>query len=1208
MCRTAWLTYVPSMAQTTVHVTGQGHASFSLSAPDRARAADVLAAFTRHTAGDSARAWAVRPDGEHSRPTSETWRQWCAQHPATVISRPSRINVRAGLTGVQPAATIVAGPDAGFAFTLPPHTVTVGRSERADFCLQDPFASRTPRQLRFGTNTVGSSIVVVDDGQPETVNSEAVEWPKAPRVAQLNRPSILHLLIPLVIGIALAMVMQVWWFLAFSLSGPLSAGLQLLTEQRRIRRQSEEGLRAYAASLRALTDTVSRRAAAANIPPSRAPLTVCIGYGTVLLPAAVAEPSEPDESWDDDYRAACQTLEGRTVLPINAASGRIQTQAPINIDLQQCSVVLCGAEAVPIARALCAQISAAGTVVVHGRAAARRTPELLTALQACPCVCGENCVDSEAAVSITIDHDRIAVTGADAKRSVVVEASARTARIVHTASSPATMPGTGVINPARMSTGRFLSLCPHTADTAEAWSEPVSFEDMAVQCARAEVPIGLGPDGPVFADLFADGPHGLIAGTTGSGKSVLLQTWIAALCRSKEPDQLRLILMDFKGGAAFSSLAGLPHVESCSDNLDLRSALRTLRSVQAEVRYREAVLKTSGCPDIDAHNRAGSGPPLPRILVVIDEFQVLTADFPPGVEALESLTALGRSLGIHIVLATQKPSGVITSRMRTNIALRICMRVREASDSLEVLDSPVAADFPPDRPGMGCISTGHRSDMFRAASLDIPSDTSAQVSWNLLAGSEREAGSASGACSIEVEAPPEPILQELLQTARPRNTRRITPEALPDVLPLTEAGPVGRIDLPDQQTVVDWTPEADLSTAIVGGPRTGKSSLLWLLVRLFSQDGDKAAGGIAAQSSDSVLFTREGPSHCQPGLLVVNHADAWLVEYALGRIEQTLASGGRLRVFIDDFEHLTGQPHILMRLEALLGDTAAIIVCDRRTLSSKVGASISRRIFFPPAAESDTVFLGLSNHRFDGFPTAGRAVLIGPHTDCGAAGVDEDHGAPMLDADVVGPDGVDLQIAYAAGSAGVAGSDAASMGASEAFAESAPPLPWSVGRTPTPGVLGYGPCGEPVVWDADEHGQVLSIIGPAELRQSIAANLIASGPPDCFTHLNAADALPGDITPVMTAERAVLGWGLHEQLPYGSPAAQASAVGPRIIVGARAQAELENLGLRHLPVAPPGIAWFITRTTAIPMQLEKRQLQEPDRAEGPIALQEGTPV
>lgn len=1184
VCGDAQLAYVPSMAQTTVHVTGQGHASFSLSAPDRASAADVLAAFTRHAAGDSVGAWAVRSDGEHSRPTSETWRQWCSQHPATVVSRPSQLDVRARLTGVQPAATIVAGPDAGFSFALPPHTVTVGRSERADFCLQDPFASRTPQQLRFGTNTVGSSVVVVDDGQPETVNSTAVPWPKPPRVAQLNRPSILHLVIPLVIGIALAMAMQVWWFLAFSLSGPLSAGLQLLTERRRIRRQSAEGLRSYAASLRTLAETVEQRAAEAKIPPSRDRLTVCIGYGTVLLPAAVAEPPEPDESWDDDYRAACQTLEGRTVLPIDAASRRIQTQAPINVDLRDHSVVLCGAEAVPIVRALCAPLSAAA-IVVHGRAAARRTPELLTALPVCPCVYGDNCVDSEAAVTITVDHDRIAVAGADAKKPVVVEASARNARIVQAASSSATMPEPGAINPARMSTGRFLSLCPHTSGTDEAWSEPVSFDELASQCTRAEVPIGLGPDGPVSADLFADGPHALVAGTTGSGKSVLLQTWIAALCRSRRPDELRLILMDFKGGAAFSSLAELPHVESCSDNLDLRSALRTLRSVQAEVRYREGVLKASGCPDIDAHNQTEAGPLLPRIVVVIDEFQVLTADFPPGVEALESLTALGRSLGIHIVLATQKPSGVITSRMRTNIALRICMRVRDASDSLEVLDSPVAADFPPDRPGMGCISTGHRSDMFRAASLDIPADASAQLSWRRLDTGEREPGSASGACSIEVEAPPVPILQQLLQTARPKNTRRITPETLPEVLPLNGSGPVGLIDLPDQQTVVDWTPQADLSTAIVGGPRTGKSSLLWLLARVFSEVSKASRGNARAQSPDSVLFTRDGPSCCRSGLLVVNHADAWLVEYALGRMEQKVAPGGRPRVFIDDFEHLTSQPHVLMRLEALLSDTSAVIVCDRRTLSSKVGASISRRVFFPPASDGDTVFLGLSNHRFDGFPPAGRAVLIGPHTDCGGAGADE--GLVQWDADVIGPDGVDVQVAYTEGTAGAADTGVGSMNTPDAFADPAPPLPWGIRHAPTPGVLGYDPCGKPVVWDTNEHGHVLSIIGPAEVRQSIAATLTAAELPDCFTQLSAADALPGDIAPAMTAKRAVLGWGLHEQLPYGSPAAQASALGPRIIVGARAQAELENFGLRHVPVAPPGIAWFITRTAAIPIQLQE---------------------
>ena len=1199
------------MAQTTVHVTGQGHASYALSAPDRASAADVLAAFTRHTAAESATAWAVSPDGEHFQPASETWRQWCARYPATVVSRPSQLDVRAGLTGVQPAATVVAGPDAGFAFILPAHSVTVGRSERADFCLHDPFASRVPQRLQFGTNTVGSSIVVVDDGQPETVSSSTIPWPKAPRVAQLNRPSILHLILPLLIGIVLAVAMQVWWFLAFSLSGPLSAGLQLLTERRRIRRQSAEGLRAYAARLRALADEVNLRTVEAKIPPSRDPLTVCVGYGTVLLPAAVAEPAEPEESWDDDYCAACQTLEGRTVLPIEADSRRIQTQAPINIDLRQHAVVLCGAEAVPIARALCAQVCTASVPLVHGHAAVQRSPELVSVLPTCPCVRGESCVDSEAEVSITVEDDRIVVAGAETRHRVVIEASARTARIVQAAPSSAAVPQPGMFNPARMTTGRFLSLCPHTAGTADAWAAPVSFDDLAAQCTQTAVPIGMGENGPIFADLRADGPHALVAGTTGSGKSVLLQTWIAALCRSRKPEELRLILMDFKGGAAFAPLADLPHVESCSDNLDLRSALRTLRSVQAEVRYREAVLKGSGCPDIDAHNQAGAEPPLPRIVVVIDEFQVLTADFPPGVEALESLTALGRSLGIHIVLATQKPSGVITSRMRTNIALRVCMRVRDAADSLEVLDSPAAADIPPDRPGMGCISTGHRSDMFRAASLDVPTDASATVSWRLLAGSKRESDSASGECGIEVEDPPAPILQKLRQISPPQRTRRITPEALPDILPFTDSGPVGRIDLPDRQTLVDWTPDADISTAILGGPRTGKSSLLWLLAdgsdstcergRALSSGSPSAPDGIVAPTG--VVFTRDKPSHCRYELLVVNHSDAWLVEYALGLIERTISSGGRPRVFIDDFEHLTAQPHILMRVEALLGDAAATIVCDRRTLHSRVGGSVSRRVFFPPASDGDAVFLGLSNHRFDGFPPAGRAVLIGPPTDCAGASADERHHA--LGADVIGADGVDVQVACAAsavGSAAAAGSTA-TAGVGGGIAESPLPLPWGAGRSPAYGILGYDPCGQPAVWDTEEHGQVLSIIGPAEVRQAIVAGL-----PDCFTQLSAADALPSDLAPAMTADRAILGWGLHEQLPYGSPAAQASALGPRIIVGARAQAELENLGLRHLPVAPPGVAWFITRTAAIPIQLQGTPPQKPDRSEGPVTPKEGEPL
>lgn len=1145
------------MAHTTVHVIDRGRRVFSLTAPDRSRAADVFSAFGERTCDAPASVWAVEAGGERAEVGDDSWREWCSRHPVSIVGDPRGLPARVGISGMQTAAHVVAGPDSGFACRLPPHTVTVGRGEGADIRLGDPFASRTPEPVAYGLSTVGSSVLMVDDGRGRPERERAWEWPKPPRVAAMSKPSALHLVIPLLIGIVLAVAVHTWWFLAFSLSGPLSAGLQMWLERRRIRRESAEGLREYSEALGSFAGHVRRRSQTPGIVPSRDPLTVCLGFGVLQLPDRVQEPPDADESWDPAYAEACRVLERRVSLPIDADARRVLAEAPINIDLRRCAVEVCGSDALSAVRALCAQISAGPGLVIHGDAALRRAPELVAAVSVCRCVRGEDCSSISAAdadvPTLWVCDDRFCLSArpggagsglaADsAPPRIVLEVSAGRARAVSVPDVPWAVPVRGGLSAARMSADRFVSLCPHTADRADGWAEPVSFDELALDAEADAVPIGIGPDGPVGADLFADGPHALVAGTTGSGKSVLLQTWIAALCRSRSPDELRLILMDFKGGAAFSDLADLPHVESCSDNLDLRRALRTLRSVQSEVRRREALLKASGCADVDAHNASGQGPQLARIVLVIDEFQVLTQDFPPGVEALESLTALGRSLGIHAILATQRPAGVISSRMRTNIALRICMRVRDAGDSLEVLDSPDAADIAPDRPGMGLISDGHRLQPFRAACLDIAADTNALVRWELTEGSPRESGGASGECALGSGDPTAGVLDQLREMRRPAGRRRITPEPLPEMLPYADGEPPGLIDLPDEQAVVPWSPQPDVSTAIVGGPSTGKSSLLRLLART------------AGSTPGSVLLTRRSASGMVGGLLVVHHSDAWLVEYALGLLEEAVAAGERPAVFIDDFEQLTSEPHVRMRFEAILPDMHATVVCDRRTLHSAVGNSLSRRIFFPPTAEADAVFCGLSAGRFAGFPPAGRAVLVASDDDAGGRSI--------------GADGVDLQVAHCAPS------DAAAVS----------PLPRRGGAyRDRAGYLGFGPCGEPVVWDPADDGSVLTVIGPMEARRAAAESQ-----PDCFSQLDVAAAQPHEIAPALTADAAVLGRGLHDQLSFGSPAERAAALGPQLIVGARSPAELAELGHRHLPAAPPGLAWFVTRRRAVPVRLTER--------------------
>ncbi|MCQ3810562.1 MAG: hypothetical protein KTV68_08420 [Acidimicrobiia bacterium] len=218
-------------------------------------------------------------------------------------------------------------------------------------------------------------------------------------------------------------------------------------------------------------------------------------------------------------------------------------------------------------------------------------------------------------------------------------------------------------------------------------------------------PIGADAHGPVMADLAADGPHALVGGTTGSGKSELLRTLVASVAATYSPEQVNFVLIDYKGGSAFDACASLPHVVGLVTDLDDRLAERALRCLEAELRYREQLLRDWRATDL-GHYRSlsqteGGSPwtPLARLVVVIDEFAALAAELPGFMDSLVNVAQRGRSLGMHLVLATQRPAGAVSANIRTNTALRIALRVLDAADSVDVLDSPEAAAIGRHRPG-----------------------------------------------------------------------------------------------------------------------------------------------------------------------------------------------------------------------------------------------------------------------------------------------------------------------------------------------------------------------------------------------------------------------------------------------------------------------------------------------------------------------------
>ena len=206
--------------------------------------------------------------------------------------------------------------------------------------------------------------------------------------------------------------------------------------------------------------------------------------------------------------------------------------------------------------------------------------------------------------------------------------------------------------------------------------------------------VGLLEDGPFTVDLRHDGPHLLIAGTTGAGKSELLQTLVASLAVSNRPDDLTFLLVDFKGGSAFKDCDRLPHTLGVISNLDGRLVERALDSIQAELRWRQAMFSKAGAKDYDeyAGGAGRQGPRIPRLAVVIDELKELSDAYSDAVTRLNQAARLGRSLGVHLVLATQKPALIPgLADLRANTDLRLCLRVQDDADSRDVVGVPDAA-------------------------------------------------------------------------------------------------------------------------------------------------------------------------------------------------------------------------------------------------------------------------------------------------------------------------------------------------------------------------------------------------------------------------------------------------------------------------------------------------------------------------------------
>jgi len=246
-----------------------------------------------------------------------------------------------------------------------------------------------------------------------------------------------------------------------------------------------------------------------------------------------------------------------------------------------------------------------------------------------------------------------------------------------------------------------LELEPPTTDAVLGWWDRGGRTTYA--------PIGAAADGRFAIDLKKDGPHALVAGTTGAGKSELLQTIIASLTVANRPDAMTFVLIDYKGGAAFKDCIHLPHTVGMVTDLDGHLTERALQSLNAELKRREQLLSTHRAKDIEDYwdtlptHPTPDPDPLPRLILIIDEFASLVEELPDFVTGLVGIATRGRSLGIHLILATQRPSGVVSPTIRANTNLRIALRVTDDTESTDVIDARDSARINKANPGRGYL-------------------------------------------------------------------------------------------------------------------------------------------------------------------------------------------------------------------------------------------------------------------------------------------------------------------------------------------------------------------------------------------------------------------------------------------------------------------------------------------------------------------------
>lgn len=338
------------------------------------------------------------------------------------------------------------------------------------------------------------------------------------------------------------------------------------------------------------------------------------------------------------------------------------------------------------------------------------------------------------------------------------------------------------------------------ADDVDVLPDAVALSELTQNPSPRGLPvaIGKGERDTMTLDLVDDGPHAIVTGMTGAGKSELLVSWVTAMAAAYGPARVLFVLADFKGGTAFEPLRVLPHVAAVITDLDDDGARRGVSSLRAELRRRESVIAAAGARDIGAVE-------MPRLVIVVDEFAALLQEHGELGGVFTDIAARGRALGMHLILGTQRASGVIRDALAANCPLRLSLRVSDAADSRLVLGTDAAAELPGGGESRGIAFLRRPRD---------PEPAAMRVA--LTGAADLRAAAMAWADESRAASPWLPALP-----------LRIPLEEIRDAVP-EGALALGRADDPQRQSqpLELIRPGVDRGLAVLGSPGSGRTSVL----------------------------------------------------------------------------------------------------------------------------------------------------------------------------------------------------------------------------------------------------------------------------------------------------------------------------------------------------------------------------------------------